>query len=175
MNHPTPLTAQNVAGLTRQSVPRKTEGLTPVQRTPKRRKARARRCQCGCQQTFTPHPKSRNQRFASEACRKRFHRRKAAKNRQPPPPELVLFECAYCQCSFLASKGRGARYCKASHRVAAHNARRSSAVMVLMVLLDYSHEQANDLCDLLGLKRVTSHLVICGFWYDERGRQWVTD
>src|SRR5450432_760142 len=159
-------------GLTSEGV----RGITPSIKTTRRYKPRTRKCKCGCGQMVTPTAQAPYKVFFNDTCRKRWHRRQEAKMRpiQPPAdPVLELTVCQYCGDPFLAEVGKGAKYCKPSHRVAAAEHRRDAAVEPLMASMpDLTPVQAKDMVQGVGMKLVTRYLLQQGYVYNEQSRRW---
>ena len=175
-SHKPAIDGKNALGVTPQIVTRKSQGVTPAHRT-RHYKPRARKCKApGCNAVFTPLAK--HGKFCSDRCRKRAARACDAKARrtQPKPvPKFALAVCAHCGNTFLATTGKGAKFCKASHKQAAYKVRRAAASAALA--LDFgtglTYEAAADLVETLGLKRIGNYLKSRGFGYSETSRQWI--
>lgn len=150
--------------------------LIPPIGTARRYSKRARKCKCGCGQMVAPTAKNPNKMFFDDNCRKRYHRRQEAKQRksQPvPAPVLVMYTCAFCEDSFLATEGKGAKYCKPSHTVAAAEHRRYAATLVFVEGYGMPVDEAQNMIENSGMKNVSAYLRQQGYAYDETARRWV--
>ena len=84
-----------------------------------------------------------------------------------------MYTCAFCGTTFLAVEGKGAKYCKPSHTVAAAEHRRYAATLVFVEGYGMSVEDAQNMIENAGMKNVSAYLRQQGYDYDEMARRWV--
>lgn len=176
--------AQKAAGLTpvrgREVMAAGETLLTPPLVTKRAYKPRARKCACGCGKVFTPPSQAPRKRFYDDACRKRAARRRAAKQRPAAPkaaPVLVLMECQFCGVTFLGVEGKGGKYCKPAHRVAAAEARRAAAIEAAVIIVGsvggLTPEDVTAFVEREGMRKVSAYLRQQGMVYSEADRRWL--
>jgi hypothetical protein len=143
-----------------------------TQKRRRRYKPRARRCACGCGQTFAP--KLSRGRYIDMTHRNRAHRRKQRRGKkiEPRQQRLAPMTCAHCGKLYWGNPARGQRYCSGKCRNAAYRCKRSAAANALASLCPMPIEKALDVLDAGGLRWVSDMLRTLGFSYDLPSRQW---
>lgn len=176
--------AQNRAGLTAGSVTRVTArpatGLTPARETKRPYKPRSRKCACGCGRIVERTPQTPHKRYFDDACRQRAYRRRTAKTRPAAAGSgavLELATCEFCGATFLATAGKGAKYCKPSHRTAAAEQRRAAAIEAAIAIVGsiggLTPEDVVAFVEREGMKKISRYLRQQGYVYSEAARAWL--
>lgn len=142
--------------------------LTPK---PKRKyKARARKCK-HCKTCFTPKRNSAAK-FCSNSCRVAHWKKKHPKPRKAAEPVLEPIICEHCGLGALVPAGKGRKYCSATCRTLAYEARRTAAIEALSGAVGMSATKAADVIESGGMREITRLLNGLGMTYDPASRQW---
>jgi hypothetical protein len=141
----------------------------PVTQVKRKYKPRARKCACGCGETFTP--KRRRGKYIDVVHRNRAHRRKQRRGKKIAPRQQKRdpLWCVHCNSMFWGNPDRGTVYCSARCRNLAHRAKRDSAIAALA---DYIGMDTEDIYEIGGMKWVTAMLAGLGLAYSPESRQW---
>lgn len=174
------LTASADTGITPTGATNLTPGtvtkVTPKPVTKRAYKKRARKCACGCGRIVEPTPQAPHKVYFDDACRQRGNRAKKGVGRPKAPRREVKLDwmhCDYCGLPFVGAVGVGTKYCKPSHKVAAAEARRESAIDVLMQSEGLARETVQDVVKRTGMRKISAWLKQEGYIYSEQDRRWL--
>lgn len=174
------LTPGSVTGITPSGAtdltPHPVTKVTPKPVTRRAYKPRARKCKCGCGKLVTPTPQAPHKVYFDDACRQRHHRAQKGAGRpraQRREVKLDWMTCDYCGHPFLGVVGVGTKYCKPSHKVAAAEARKASAIDVLMQSEGLARETVQDVVKRTGMKKISAWLKQEGYLWSAQDRAWL--
>jgi hypothetical protein len=174
------LTPQPVTGITSSGAteltPQAVTKMTPKPVTRRAYKKRARKCKCGCGRTVDPTPQAPHKVYFDDACRQRDHRAKRGKGRprtQRREVNLDWMYCEFCGHKYLGATGKGRKYCKPSHKVAAAEARREAAIAALIASTGEDEQVVRVALKGAGMRKASTWLKQQGYVYSEQERRWL--